>query len=150
MGAKLTDYPALHQLLKSSPEANRQFNEFVTYRSSDHSKESEEKLRDALTEIRDLKADKERLTALLKTVVEFVDNVGATIEPQVSLSPYKQDTSDRKTYSITFSHDQVRNVLAYYWSLVAASMEKEFSDGGELDWESVLSRPFKLPPRRNV
>lgn len=65
----------------------------------------------------------ELLLKRFKKMQRFVNLLGRVIEPQVHLTQYTVDTSEKKTYTIQFGADQIRLALRLYWEAIAEVME---------------------------
>ncbi len=124
----LSNFPRLYNLLRSDPQANKEFNDYVSRIKSPVDAERRTKeLTDSLESERILRNETQdtlrQVRAITQKSVRFIRLLGEVIEPQVNLTPYSQDVSMRTTYEIKFNATQIRMALKLYWDVLAENME---------------------------
>jgi len=131
---QLTNYPTLHQLLRSNHQANTDFNAYVSAINNPGAQEArEQELQDSIkaleTRAQELQQRAQKAEAALQKGVRFVKILGELMETQLQLTPYTQDVREAKHYDIRFSADQVRLATRWYWDVLANSMEATLTRG---------------------
>lgn len=123
----LTNYPYLHNVLRNDAKANTDYNAIVSQLSQPLSSVEREQMQSAIdaerTLLAEVRTQLEKSTQLNIKAVRFIRLLGELMESQTELKPYVQDVSEKRTYSITFSADQVRFALRWYWDVLSAKME---------------------------
>lgn len=130
----LSAYPYLHNLMRSDPRANTEFNAIISSLKNPGAREAkEQELQESIkaleTHNAELKTVMTRVATAKLKAVRFIKILGPLMETQLRLSPYEQDVSQQKHYDIRFTADQVRMALRWYWDVVAESMEAALAKG---------------------
>ena len=135
---QLTNFPALHQLLRSNHQANTEFNGYVSSlvapgASANREKEYEAGLEAERIRAKECEARAVRAEAINAKGVRFIRLLGEVIESQHQLSPYVQDVSEKKHYDIRLSPGQIRMALRWYWDVLSSNMEDVLAKGSVVD-----------------
>ncbi len=125
----LTAYPHLRALLQNSALANTEFNEILNKQKITPPAVVEEQKR-RITELttqldfatKQLREQTERHEKMRRLLLFL----GEVIESQTHFTPYSEDVSSQKRYTISFSADAIRKALRLYWDLIAEKAEETF------------------------
>ena len=122
----LSKYPHLRHILKNDAVANTQFNQAIAEVSNGYAPAVASASKSSASNERRANEYFEKYEELRKTLrkqQDIITRLGEAIEPQTHLRPYTQDLADKSSYEITIGAQDIRNILALHWELLAERSE---------------------------
>ncbi len=122
----LSQYPHLHGVLRNDPAANAEFQKAISSLKTrrDGGSGKEEELAAAQAKVLELEKKLDEAQKTLGKALRFMQILGGVMEEQTNLHPYTQDVTDKRRYEVSFSPDQIRLALRWYWTLLHDNMEQ--------------------------
>lgn len=135
---QLTNFPALHQLLRNNHQANTEFNAYVSALTTPGASEQREKEYEAglaaeRTRATEFEERARKAEAVVVKSVRFIRLLGEAIESQLRLNPYVQDVAEKAHYEIRLGAGQIRMALRWYWDVLSDKMEEVLTRGTVVD-----------------